>query len=166
MKTNILFTVLTFLLLTPCPAQELNPVVVDDELKALIDQKNNTLERLYAEGKIDSAVTYFADNLIQLPPNSAPIRGKKAFMTEWNKQVAMGKWTFELEALEVRRSGPMAVELGQYSLTFTPHEQAPMPGFTDTGNYVVLWEKNGSDWQIVWDAPVSELPPGGAPDKN
>lgn len=137
------------------PKQE---IVVDEELKILINQKNKMLEELYASGNIDSAVQFFASNMIQMPPNAPAIRGKEAFVNEWNKAVSVGKWIFDLEAQEVRRSGPMAVELGTYTLKFEPGEHAPIPEHTDTGHYVVLWEKQDDDWKIVWDAPVSEVP--------
>ncbi|WP_224488828.1 YybH family protein [Robertkochia flava] len=141
--------------------QESNTVIADETLKDMINRTNDILEKLYAEGNIDSAATYFADDLIQMPPNAKVIKGKEAFIEEWNQSVAIGLWKFDLEALDVRRSGEMAVELGRYTLTFEPNEKAPMPGFTDTGHYLVLWEKQGDEWKIIWDAPVSELPPGG-----
>ena len=133
-------------------------IVVDEALRKLINEKNNILESLYLSGDIDSASTYFAENLIQLPPNAKAIKGRDAYVEEWSNMVATGTWKFDLEAQEVRKSGPMAVELGVYTLEFSPNENAPMPAFKDAGHYVVLWEKHGDDWKIVWDAPVSEVP--------
>lgn len=157
MKKFALLTLLCLLCIS-CTSKQENTIVVDADLKDLINQKNNILEELYAKGAIDSAATYFDPNLIQLPPNATALKGKDAYIEEWKNMTAIGDWKFNLEAVEVRRSGPMAVELGQYTLEFNPNEQSPMPGFTDKGHYLVLWEKRDTDWKIVWDAPVSELP--------
>lgn len=136
-----------------------NTIIVDEELRAIINQKNNTLEKLYASGEIDSAATYFSPDLIQMPPNAPAIKGKDAYIAAWKSNIAIGQWLFDLEAREVRRSGNMAVELGTYTLKFEPKANAPMPGFEDHGHYMVLWEKDAEgDWKAVWDAPVSEVP--------
>lgn len=155
------FFLLVLLCITGCKKQTPATIEVDDKLKKEINEKNNILEQLYAEGKIDSAATYFTADLIQMPPNAKPILGREAYIEEWKKSVAIGKWIFNLEAKEVRRSGPMAVELGTYTLEFQPNNNAPMPGFKDRGSYVVLWEKHDDEWKIVWDAPVSEIPLAG-----
>lgn len=160
MKT-ILSILISALLLVSCqqPEEPKEPeIIMDEDLRALINQKNNTLEQLYADGDIDSAATYFADNVIQLPPNAPAMKGIEAYTEDWKKSISMGKWLFNFEAQEVKRSGPMAVELGTYTLKFEPNENAPMPGFDDHGHYVVLWEKQNDEWKIVWDAPVSEVP--------
>lgn len=160
MKTllSILFTALLF---SSCqqPQEATAPeIVIDEELRNIINQKNTTLEQLYANGQIDSAATFFAEDVIQMPPNAPAMKGIEAYKEDWKKSISMGKWLFDLEAQEVRRSGPMAVELGTYTLRFEPNEDSPMPGFKDHGHYLVLWEKHNDEWKIVWDAPVSEVP--------
>ena len=74
---------------------------------------------------------------------------------QWEQSFEFGIWDFDFEVQEVRVSGNQAVELGKYSLEFTPKGNSPIPEFEDRGNYLVLWEKKEGDWKIVWDAPVS-----------
>ncbi len=69
-----------------------------------------------------------------------------------------GIWEFTLNTKEVKGANNIAVELGEYTLKFTPNENSPIPQMSDKGNYVVLWEKIDGEWKAVWDAPVSEVP--------
>ncbi|MGK7391062.1 MAG: YybH family protein [Candidatus Cyclobacteriaceae bacterium M2_1C_046] len=129
-----------------------------EQIKQIIQNKNEKLERWYKEGKIDSAATVFAEDVVQMPPNSPALRGIDDFKKEWKRLVQEGTWLFDLNAQEVRHSGDLAMELGKYTLDFNPDEDSKIPSFSDKGNYVVLWEKRNGEWEIVWDAPVSEQP--------
>ncbi len=134
------------------------PVESTDEIMRIIDEKNNEVEQLYFEGRIEEAATYFAPDLIQMPPNQPIISGKDEYISRWNESAAMGTWEFDLRVQEVKSSGDLAVERGTYTLGFTPNEGAPIPAMTDEGNYLVLWQKIDGDWKVVWDAPVSTIP--------
>lgn len=90
--------------------------------------------------------------------NTEPIVGIDNFIKIWKENTSYGAWDFKINAKEVKVCGEMAVERGEYYLSFTPNEGALMPVFNDQGNYVVLWEKTGGEWEIVWDAPVSATP--------
>jgi ketosteroid isomerase-like protein len=129
-----------------------------ENVKKIIDEKNAQAEAWYKAGLVDSVATFFADNIIQMPPNQPPIVGIEKFKESWNQSMQFGQWEFSLKAQEVKQSGDVAVELGKYTLEFTPNENSPIPAINDKGNYVVLWEKIDGNWKVVWDAPVSELP--------
>lgn len=132
-----------------------------EDVHGIIDRHNANLERWYAAGEIDSVASVFAEDAWQMPPNSPPLVGREAIRQFWSQAVQWGRWDFTLEAQDVAVSGPMAVERGSYDLGFTPGPDAPpgMPGFEDSGNYLVHWrlEEDG-EWRIVADAPVSERP--------
>jgi ketosteroid isomerase-like protein len=128
------------------------------EVKAIIDQKNDQLEIWYKNRNIDSAASYFAHDVVQMPPNSPAIRGVEMFKQRWMEATEMVEWNFELQAKEVKRSGDLAVELGTYSIDLVSRENPEAPPYSDAGNYLVLWELIEGDWKIVWDAPVSENP--------
>lgn len=128
------------------------------EVKKIIDEKNAKLEQWYSQGMIDSAATVFSDDVIQMPPNAQPIKGLENFKKVWKENSQFGRWQFDLNAEEVKVSGDLAVELGSYTLDFSPAANSPVPAMSDKGNYVVLWEKKNGEWKITWDAPVSENP--------
>jgi ketosteroid isomerase-like protein len=98
-----------------------------------------------------------------MSPNSAPVVGRDSLRAFWANAVQGGRWEFDLQAEDVVAADSIAVERGRYTLKFTAGPQAPMPSFQDRGNYVALWrrERDGQ-WRIVWDAPVSGMPPPGS----
>ena len=133
-------------------------------VRRVIDSLNTKLERWYAAGQIDSVAGAFADDVWQMPPNSAPLVGRDSVRAFWAGAVRGGRWEFDFQTADVVAADSLAVERGKYALKFTAGPQAPMPSFEDRGNYVALWRREGDEhWRIVWDAPVSVLLPPGAP---
>jgi uncharacterized protein (TIGR02246 family) len=133
-------------------------------VRQVIDSLNAKLEGWYAAGQVDSVANVFAEDAWQMPPNQAPLVGRDSIRSFWGNAVRGGRWEFDLRTADVVAADSVAVERGSFTLKFTAGAQAPMPSFEDRGNYVVLWrrERDGR-WRIVWDAPVSVLPPPGAP---
>jgi len=129
----------------------------------VIERKNDRIESLYAEGEVDSLVAMFADDVWQMPPNTPPLVGREALRDFWSSAVEWADWTFELRTEDLVVSDSIAVERGVYTMRVEADPEAPVPSMRDRGNYVVLWRLHpDGEWRIVWDAPVSELPPGGA----
>ena len=161
------FLILSFIIITACSPEDRTadtdqrsetPEESSDEIMRIIDEKNNEIEQLYREGRIEEAASHFAANLIQMPPNQPIINGRDEYISRWNESAAMGTWEFDLRVQEVKSSGNLAVERGTYTLGFTPNENSPIPAMMDEGNYLVLWEKTDGEWKILWDAPVSSVP--------
>lgn len=153
------FTVLFALLLVGCQG---GAVIQDpDAVRAIINEKNKSLERLYAEGQVETAAKFFAEDVWQMPPNLPPLVGRESYIEFWSQAVRWGVWQFTLDVQDVVVGGSFATERGKYTLKFDAGSGSPIPSSEDRGNYVVLWrlEPDG-EWRIVWDAPVSELPPG------
>lgn len=123
-----------------------------------ISNNNRQIEKWYNTKQIDSLIYYMADNVIQLPPNSKPLIGKDSVRNYWGQLFQFGSIDFSLNTQEVKANGPLAIELGKYSLNFIANESSPIPAFADSGNYLVYWHKINDNWKIVWDAPVSIMP--------
>jgi uncharacterized protein (TIGR02246 family) len=63
---------------------------------------------------------------------------------------------FNADRVVVARAGDMAYETGTYSLTMSGENGEPA---TESGHYVVVWQKDASGaWKVVIDAPVSDPP--------
>lgn len=155
MRRAILISISLLVLVAPVRAQEAADV------REIIEEHNEDLERWYAEGRIDSVAPVFAEDAWQMPPNNPPLIGREAIREFWSQAVEWGQWDFTLETQDVAVSAPMAVERGTYVLAFSPGPNAPpeMDAFEDRGNYLVHWRlEDDGVWRIVADAPVSEIP--------
>ena len=142
----------------PTPAAD--PAAVRQTIEAM----NANAERFYRAGQADSLAAMFADDAWQLPPNMPPVHGRDSLQAFWRTAFTWGSWEFDLQTQDVATGGTIAVERGRYQLKFTPGPNAPMPAVEDRGTYVVYWRQDADgQWRAVWDAPVSELPPAGAP---
>jgi len=130
------------------------------QVRKVIESHNANLELWYAAGDIDSVVTVFAEDARQMPPNGVTQVGREAIREFWKQAVTWGKWNFSLKTVSVEANGPLAVELGRYTLNFTPGLAAP-PGVTaiaDTGNYVCQWRLENGKWLIVLDIVNRDQP--------
>jgi ketosteroid isomerase-like protein len=134
-------------------------------IRKIIEKHNENLAGWYLSGDIDAAAQVFAEDCWQMPPNTEPLVGRSAYRAFWKQAVQWGDWRFTLETQDLLVSGDIAVERGKYILNFQAGPTAP-PGLIsneDRGNYVVMWRLDpDGEWRVVWDAPVSTVPPGSA----
>jgi ketosteroid isomerase-like protein len=158
----MLRVLLGFVLAATLPACQ-RPAGTDPAaVRRIIEAHNADAERWYTAGHVDSLAALFAEDAWQFPPNSPPLIGRDSLRRFSAGAVQSGRWEFDLATQDVVASGSLAVERGRYALKFTAAPQARMPSFADRGNYVVLWRQDrDGQWRVVWDAPVSVLPPPG-----
>ncbi|MBC2839954.1 DUF4440 domain-containing protein [Robiginitalea sp. SC105] len=126
-----------------------------------IEAINEKVTTLMAEGKFEEAGQYFAEDLVQLIAGQPPINGRAQWIEAQKQASAIGDWGLELEVLDFRLAGDVAVERGRGVQTFTANENSPIPSMETTGDYLVYWVKTDSGWQIQWDYVVLETPPQG-----
>ena len=118
-------------------------------------------------GNLDSLVTFYADDVVVLPPNAPAVIGKQA-ARELNKtllEMPGYKVNWQPEKVEVTRSGDMGYARGIYELTVSGPTGAPV---TDKGKYVEIWKKQPDGrWKVIVESLNSDLPavPAPAPKK-
>ena len=130
------------------------------EVRKVIEAHNADLCRWYASGDIDSVVTVFAEDARLMPSNVPAIEGREAMRGFWKQAVTWGQWDFKLNTVSVIANGPIAVELGRYTVQINARQELP-PGIKayDSGDYACYWrlEEDGK-WRIVYDIPSSDQP--------
>jgi ketosteroid isomerase-like protein len=110
--------------------------------------------------RFDSAAMVYAEDARGMPPNMVADVGRAAILKSLQGMAGM-KATISFSTTNVAVNGPLAVETGTYSFTFTP-PGAPAP-MTDTGKYMAHWHKMGDNWMIVeniWNSDLPAMPMG------
>ncbi len=130
------------------------------EVREVIENHNVSLNRWYASGDIDSVVTVFADDARVMPSNFPAIEGREAVREFWKQAMTLGQWNFNLETVSVIANGPIAVELGRYTVQIEAKQELP-PGIKsyDSGDYVCYWRlEDDGKWRVVYDILSSDQP--------
>jgi len=167
-KTLLLLSV-TALLLPACQAAEKSgndlaegnaSVAVDAgaEEQAIRGQVDRWLQLVKARDAAGIASLYVEDGAV-MPPNAPIGKGRAAIQQTWASmmQTPGFELTFVPEQIIVSSSGDMALDRGTYRLAVAPNGTAK----TETGKYVVVWRKIGSEWKAAADIFNSDLPASG-----
>jgi uncharacterized protein (TIGR02246 family) len=127
----------------------------DQAIRAQVDR---WLKLVRAKDAAGIAVLYAEDGAV-MPPNAPIGKGSTAIQQAWAAMMGTPGFdlTFVPEQILVSSSGDMALDRGTYKLTVAPDGTAQ----TDTGKYVVVWRKIGSEWKAAADIFNSDLPAGG-----
>jgi len=104
----------------------------------------------------DEFVSFYADDAVLMLEDAPDLAGAESIREGVSAMMQDPAFdlSFQAEDVVVARAGDLAYETGSYSLTLSDAAQNPV---TDTGRYVVVWEKQADGaWKVVLDVPVSE----------
>ena len=115
---------------------------------------------------VDKTVSYYADDVIVLPPNGPIATTKEAIRKIWKDMLTApgysGGW--KATKVEVARSGDLAYVSGTYE--FTMNDASGKPS-TDRGKFVEVVKKQADGtWKCVTDIWNSDLPVPAPPEKK
>lgn len=169
MTKSLLLLFVTALLLPACQAgdkpanntTEVNGTAAVDagaDERAIRGQVDRWLQLVKAKDAAGIAELYAEDGAV-MPPNAPIAKGRTAIQQTWASMMRTPGFglTFAPEQITVSSSGDMALDLGTYNLTIAPGGTTQ----TDTGKYVVVWRKVGSEWKAAADIFNSDLPTSG-----
>ena len=168
MTRSLLLLSAAALLLPACQAAEKSANAVEANSTAAADvgaeeqairgQVDRWLQLVKAKDAAGIAALYAEDGAV-MPPNAPIGKGRAAIEQAWasTMQTPGFDLTFVPDQIIVSSSGDMALDRGTYRLAIAPGGTAQ----TDTGKYVVVWRKIGSEWKAAADIFNSDLPAGG-----
>lgn len=139
------------------------------ELKAYATALEKRWEGWYAAGQADSFATTFTEQGREMPANGKAVVGRDAIRAFHAQQASMGKFTAHIVEEAVVANGPVGVDRGTYTSTFTPNKGMENMGVppADTGKWVVHWQKINGTWQMAELIYNSDLPlPAPAPTRR
>ena len=169
MTRSLLLLSVTALLLPACQAgekpandaAEVNgtaAVETGADEQAIRGHVDHWLQLVKAKDAAGIAELYAEDGAV-MPPNAPVGKGRAAIEQTWASMMRTPGFslTFVPEQIIVSSSGDMALDRGTYRLAVAPDGTAQ----TDTGKYVVVWRKIGSEWKAAADIFNSDLPARG-----
>jgi len=169
MTKSLLLLSVAALLLSACQAgdkpandaAEVNSSAAVDigaDEQAIRGQVDHWLQLVKAKDAAGIASLYAEDGAV-MPPNGPIGKGRAAIQQTWASMMQTPGFdlTFVPEQIIVSSSGDMALDRGTYRLAVAPNGTAQ----TDTGKYVVVWRKIGSEWKAAADIFNSDLPASG-----
>ena len=126
--------------------------------QAIRGHVDHWLQLVKAKDAAGIANLYAEDGAV-MPPNAPAGKGRTAIQQTWASMLQTPGFdlTFVPEQIAVSSSGDMALDRGTYRLSVAPNGTAQ----TDTGKYVVVWRKVGSEWKAAADIFNSDLPASG-----
>lgn len=168
MTRSLLLLSVTGLLLSACHAgqdagnnkanQNAAAANTGSDEQAIRGQVDRWLQLVKAKDAAAIAALYADDGAV-MPPNGPIGKGHAAIQKIWASlmQTPGFDLSFAPEQIIVSSSGDMALDRGTYKLAVAPKGTTQ----TDTGKYVVVWRKIGSEWKAAADIFNSDLPANG-----
>jgi ketosteroid isomerase-like protein len=122
--------------------------------KTAIEASNVQFMSHFNAGHGDSVAAFYTENGRVMAPNLPASTGRQAIAQSMALGAASPTLTLVTES--VVANGGLAVELGTYKISLTPPGlKAPI---TDSGKYMVSWQKVGERWLMAADIWNSDLP--------
>lgn len=171
-RLGLLSVLLLFSLSLACQTQSAtdtnkSATAVDTDTRAADEATLRKLDDEWSKAAgakdLEKTVSFFADDILIMPPNSPVLQGKEAARAMWKAMFAVpgfgGGW--KATRAEVAKSGDLGWTTGPYEITEIDRNGKPM---TDKGKYLAVWKKQSDGtWKCVADMFNTDLPPASAP---
>jgi len=110
----------------------------------------------------DAMVALTTEDVVVLPPNAEPLRGRESVRTIWRRAVASAKANARVSVEETVVSGDYAFRMGEYVYTL------PNGVVVERGKFLEVWRHTSDGWRIHRDMfssnrPLQVPPPGPLP---
>ena len=93
----------------------------------------------------------YAEDAVVMPPNRPMIKGRAAIEADLQRDFKEGVSKLQLRPMESAIMGDRAYEAGTSTATVN--------GKSISGKYVVIFERIGNEWKIVYDSFSADQPP-------
>jgi ketosteroid isomerase-like protein len=135
------------------PAQGKTNVILDKVTHELVTAFN-------AEDAARAALLY-AEDAVLMPANMPMVKGRAAIEGHFRKEFAAVDMTLQLKPIESMLEGSQGFGTG--TSAFTPKrggtsQAAGGVGTVETGKYLLLFKRVGTDWKIAYDIFNSDAP--------
>jgi uncharacterized protein (TIGR02246 family) len=135
----------------PQPQVAVQPADSGATAEAAIRAASAAWSQASAAKDVDQAVSFYADDAVQMSPKGPAVRGKENIRKGWVPMLATPGpgLSFQTTSVEVARSGDLAYETGTYDFATTDKNGKTND---EKGKYLVIWKKQGDgSWKAAVD---------------
>ncbi|MBX3146938.1 MAG: nuclear transport factor 2 family protein [Gemmatimonadales bacterium] len=127
------------------------------EVKRVIDSLNLEFNGAFSSGMGDVVAAQYAPDGELIISGQPPFKGREAIAGVVGEMAKVNA-AITTRARSVTRHGPLAVELGDYSLSITP--PGARSSVTESGSYMIHWHLVDGQWLRIADvAATTPAPP-------
>jgi uncharacterized protein (TIGR02246 family) len=135
----------------PQPPVAVQPADSRAAAEAAIRAASAAWSQASAAKDVDKAVSFYADDAVQMSPKGPAVRGKENIRKGWVSMLATPGpgLSFQTTSVEVARSGDLAYETGTYDFATTDKNGKTND---EKGKYLVVWKKQADgSWKAAVD---------------
>ena len=128
-------------------------------VREAVEKDYKAVEEAFHEGNADAISRMYTEDAKLFMPGAPVLAGRRAIHEAWKKIVGSGGNMLRTVVSEVRESGDLAYDTGQFTAT------APNGSVLNSGKWIVIWERQSTgEWKIHrdfmhWDIPPAETSP-------
>ena len=123
-----------------------------------VEKDYKAVEEAFHQGKADIISRMYTEDAELFMPGAPVLEGRRAIHEAWEKIVGSGGNTLRTVVREVRESGDLAYDTGQFTAT------APNGTVLNRGKWIVIWQRQSTgEWKIHRDFMHWDIPPADAP---
>lgn len=125
----------------------------DAAVRAVAD----TYVKAVLAGDAKAVAALYTEDAVEMPPHQSMVKGRSAIQQYYEKQFAMGRpAAFTITHLETQSTGTHAHDVGTYRQTMKGADASQ--SVEDTGKFIVLLRRSGSDWRVAYAIYNSDRP--------
>jgi len=171
-KWVMVLTLLAMIVLSGCTSSVSEPAVAQEppaaneltqaELEAEIAELVWAFEDAYEAGDLDTVMSFYADNVVSLPPGFPKTVGKADVEAGFKELFDAFTIERDFDLVSVDVSGDMATRLGEWTQTLTPKDgREPI---VEVGRCILGFKRVDDEWKVAWEIWNTESVTGGEPE--
>ncbi len=131
-------------LVAPIASQDMD-TEVEDQVRSAIA----AWDEAFNAADVAQVMNLYADDVVSIPPNLVMRQGKEELQADFEWIFENFNAQHETTVIAIQLSENLAIELGQYMMTFDPVDGSD--DFEETGNHVMVRQLVDDEWKIVWE---------------
>lgn len=169
MRLNRLFATIIVLLVALALSACATPVTPEvspttpplAELEEQVRAASAAWDDAFNAGDLLRLMALYAEESVDMPPNLPALEGKTAI--ESDLQYILDEFTahHQTSIIDIKIGGDLAIERANYAMTLTP--KAGGEPMTEVGKHIVVRQKSGDEWKVVWEIWNSDESPATEP---